>query len=71
MDTMPLPLPDDVRTALAAAKRAPGWNSRSGAIRRFELGPCVLYVVPARCWAYRLSSLPFDRDYDRARSQRV
>ena len=47
------PIPDDVRAALAAAERAPGWNSRSPTIRRFDLGPCALYVVPARCWAYR------------------
>lgn len=46
-------LPDDVRIALDAAKRSPGWNSRHRDVRRFELGECTLYVVPFRRWAYR------------------
>lgn len=46
-------LPDDVTLALAQADRSPGWNNRSRDVRRFELGECVLYVVPFRRWAYR------------------
>lgn len=49
----------EVKKALEAAKRTPGWNNRRPDVRRFELAnrygraPCVLYVVPARCWAHR------------------
>ena len=50
-------LADEVARALTAAKRTPGWNNRSPAIRRFEIGQyglgCTLYVVPARTWTYR------------------
>jgi hypothetical protein len=52
-------LPDDVTAALAYAERTAGWNNRRGAVQRFELAnryghePCLLYVVPARRWAYR------------------
>jgi len=50
-------LPDEVVQALNAAMRTPGWNNRSSAIRRFDIGryglACTLYVVPARAWAYR------------------
>jgi hypothetical protein len=52
-------LPDDVLHAIEQAKRTQGWNNRRGNVRRFELAnlfghaPCVLYVVPARRWAYR------------------
>jgi len=46
-------LSDDLRAALAAARRAPGWNSRPPTVKRFELGPCTLYVVPFCRWAYR------------------
>jgi hypothetical protein len=48
-----IPLPANVRHALAAADRAPGWNNRDGCIRRFDLNGCALYVVPFRRWAYR------------------
>lgn len=47
----------EVRDALRAADRGPGWNSRAGDVKRFEIGfepgRCVLYVVPAKRWAYR------------------
>lgn len=43
----------DIRAALVAADRAPGWNMRADTIRRFKLGACTLYVVPYRRWAYR------------------
>jgi len=46
-------LPDDVRHALAAADRVPGWNMRSRDVHRFALGDCTLIVVPFRLWAYR------------------
>lgn len=59
-------LPDDVVQAIEQAKRTAGWNNRKPDVRRFELenrdlltgqagghAPCVLYVVPARVWAYR------------------
>jgi hypothetical protein len=46
-------LSDGLRTALAAARRSPGWNSRPPTVKRFELGACILYVVPFRRWAYR------------------
>jgi hypothetical protein len=52
-------LPDDVRAALAYAERTQGWNNRRGDVQRFTLPnryghePCLLYVVPARRWAYR------------------
>lgn len=50
-------LADDVMQALNAARRTPGWNNRSPAIRRFDIGryglDCILYVVPARAWTYR------------------
>lgn len=52
-------LPDEVRAALAYAERTAGWNNRRGDVQRFELAnlhghePCLLYVVPARRWAYR------------------
>ena len=46
-------LPDEVMVALKAAVRAPGWNTRSRDVRRFQLGECVLLVVPFRRWAYR------------------
>ena len=52
-------LPDDVTAALAYAERTAGWNNRRGDVQRFELAnvyghePCLLYVVPARRWAYR------------------
>lgn len=46
-------LPTDVLQALADAQRKPGWNSRSGDVKRFRLGACDLIVVPARRWAYR------------------
>jgi len=44
---------DDVSLALQRADRSPGWNNRSRDVMRFELGDCVLYVVPFRRWAYR------------------
>ena len=49
----------DVTAALAYAERTAGWNNRRGEVQRFELAnmyghaPCLLYVVPARRWAYR------------------
>lgn len=42
-----------VVAALAAADRSPGWNNRPRHVQRFDVGTCVLYVVPYRCWAYR------------------
>jgi hypothetical protein len=42
-----------VVAAIAAADRAPGWNNRPRNVQRFELGRCLLYVVPFRRWAYR------------------
>lgn len=45
--------PISLDSVLAAAKRTPGWNWRSSATQRFDLGDCVLLVVPARRWAYR------------------
>ncbi len=42
-----------IRAALAAADRSPGWNMRADTIRRFDVGTCALYVVPYRRWAYR------------------
>ena len=44
---------DDLIRALAKAERTPGWNNRNPAIRSFRVGRCVVYVVPARAWAYR------------------
>ena len=52
-------LPDDVLAALERAQRTQGWNNRRGDVQRFELAngygraSCLLYVVPARTWAYR------------------
>lgn len=52
-------LPDDVLAALERAQRTQGWNNRRDGVQRFELvnvngrAPCLLYVVPARTWAYR------------------
>lgn len=52
-------LSDDVTAALAYAERTAGWNNRRGDVQRFKLAnvyghePCLLYVVPARRWAYR------------------
>ena len=52
-------LSDDVLRALANADRSPGWNNRPDTVSRFLLPnryghePCALYVIPARCWAYR------------------
>lgn len=43
----------EIRAALTAADRAPGWNMRAGTIRRFDLGACTLFVVPYRRWANR------------------
>lgn len=51
-------LSDDVTAALAYAERTAGWNNRRDNVQRFELAnvyghePCLLYVVPARRWAY-------------------
>lgn len=46
-------LPKNVRAALVAADRSPGWNSRPRDVQQFELADCTLYVVPFRRWAYR------------------
>jgi len=52
-------LPDGLLAALERAQRTQGWNNRRDDVQRFELvnvygrAPCVLYVVPARRWAYR------------------
>lgn len=49
-------LPVDVHLALKAAARSPGWNCRAMAVTRFKLEnrygrePCLLFVVPYRCW---------------------
>lgn len=54
-------LTDNVRLALKQARRSAGWNCRRPDVKRFELAnrwgnaPCVLYVVPARNWAYRVA----------------
>lgn len=53
---------DDVMQALRDADRAPGWNNRPRAIRRFEVPGdfgrgCLLYVVPYRRFAYRRQEL--------------
>jgi hypothetical protein len=46
-------LPDDVLRTLINAERTRGWNCRPRDVRQFELGVCVLYVVPCARWAYR------------------
>ena len=46
-------IPADVLVSLAAAGRTPGWNNRPRDVQRFDLGQCVLYVVPFRRWVYR------------------
>lgn len=57
--TKTIRLPDDVLAALEQARRTAGWNNRRGDVQTFALPnpfghePCVLYVVPARRWAYR------------------
>lgn len=51
--------PKPVIDALAKAARTAGWNNRRGDVLAFALPnrwghePCLLYVVPARTWAYR------------------
>ena len=47
------PIESTIAAALKAAERARGWNGRNPVIRRFDLGACLLIVVPARRWAYR------------------
>ena len=42
-----------VATALKAAERTRGWNARLCDVHCFDLGNCVLIVVPARRWIYR------------------
>lgn len=44
---------DEISDALKAADRGPGWNTRCPIVRRFQLGACVLMVVPYRRWHYR------------------
>ena len=44
---------EEVRAALRAADRSCGWNFRELPVRRFRLGGCELFVVPARRWAFR------------------
>lgn len=44
---------NDIVNALAAAKKSPGWNNRSPDIHMYDLGDCILYVVPYRRWAWR------------------
>lgn len=56
-DTM-TPLPADLLRALADAGRTAGWNNRRATAQRFTLPgrfgeACIVFVVPARCWAYR------------------
>ena len=48
-----IPLSSDLLRALSDANRSRGWNTRPDTVRLFELGACVLYVVPFRRWAYR------------------
>ena len=43
----------EIRKALALTARARGWAMRDATIRRFEVGTCLLYIVPFRCWANR------------------
>jgi hypothetical protein len=51
-------LPDDAWQAIQRAQRKAGWQFLRGEVLRFVLetdgkhAPCVLYVVPARRWAY-------------------
>ena len=47
------PLPEDLLRALGLTARTPGWNTRPRGVRRFDVGACVVYVVPFRRWAYR------------------
>ena len=42
----------DLEKALTTAARSPGWNNRPRDIRQYQLGNCVLYVVPYRRWAW-------------------
>ncbi|WP_146217298.1 hypothetical protein [Dyella sp. AtDHG13] len=42
----------DLEKLLAATARTPGWNNRPRDIRQYQLGSCVLYVVPYRRWAW-------------------
>ncbi len=63
----------DVLRALAEADRAPGWNNRARAIRRFDVPGdfgrgCVLYVVPYRRFAYHRQER-MTADYWRAQGQ--
>ena len=44
---------EEVQAALRAADRTCGWNFRELPVRRFRLGGCELFVVPARRWAFR------------------
>ena len=44
---------EEVQSALRAANRSCGWNFRELPVRRFRLGGCELFVVPARRWAFR------------------
>ena len=46
-------LPDEVQAALRAADRSCGWNFRELPVRRFRLGGCELFVVPATRWVFR------------------
>lgn len=71
---------DDVTAALAYAERTAGWNNRRGDVQRFELvncyghEPCLLYVVPARRWAYRrweLAAQDRQREYGGSAAQGV
>ena len=51
-------LPAEIVEALKVAQRSPGWNNRTASIRRFDVGGCRLYVVPARVWTRPPGALP-------------
>jgi hypothetical protein len=51
------PSPDELGTALLRARRTCGWNIRPDDVRRFDVGDCLLIVVPARRWIYRRNEL--------------
>jgi hypothetical protein len=42
----------DLEKVLTVAAKSPGWNNRPRDIRQYQLGNCVLYVVPYRRWAW-------------------
>lgn len=54
------PITDEVRAALKAANKGPGWNVRNVDVQRFAIGHagrCELIVVPYRLFRYRQDGL--------------